>query len=73
LTYASSTTATIACCDRRRGSKKLGEYAGPWRFFGINRSISPTLVSHPRGRYPFRCVNRLSGATSPSSAPISAL
>src|ERR1700739_222836 len=65
------TTATIACSDRRLGSKKLGKYAGPWRFLGINSSISPTLVSHPLGRYPLRCVTR-SGLTSPSSAPISA-
>ncbi len=73
LTYASSTTATIACSLRRRGSRNDGKYERPDRFFGINSSISPTRVSHARGRVPLRCVNRRSGATSPSSAPISAL
>jgi hypothetical protein len=62
----------IACSERRRGSRNDGKYEGPDRFFGINSSISPTLVSHARGRYELRCVVRRSGATSPSSAPISA-
>src|SRR5947199_6732889 len=71
LTYASSTTATIACSERRRGSRNDGKYAGPWRFLGTSSSISPTLVSHGRERYPLRYVERASGATSPSSAPTS--
>jgi integrase len=54
-------------------SRKLGKYELPARFFGISNSISPTLVSHARGRCPFRCVSRVSGATSPSPAPTSAL
>jgi hypothetical protein len=44
LTQASSTIATIACSERRRGSRKLGKHAGPERF-----SISPTRVSHALG------------------------
>ena len=63
----------IACSLRRRGSRKLGKYAGPDRFFGINNSSSPTLVSHARCRYPLRCVTRVPGATSPRPAPTSAL
>src|SRR5205823_1884946 len=69
FTYASSTTAMIACSERRRGSRKLGKYDDPDRFFGINSSISPARVSHARGRYPLRCVNLVSGATSPNPAP----
>jgi hypothetical protein len=70
LTYASITTATIACSQRRRGCKNDGKYAGPDLVLGICSSISPTLVSQARSRYPLRFVTR-SAERSPRPAPVS--
>jgi len=48
-TYASCTTLTSACSERRRGSKKLGKYE-PRRSFGIASSSSPARVAQARDR-----------------------
>jgi hypothetical protein len=48
-TYASCTTETSACSERRRGSRKLGKWL-PRLSFGIASSSSPARVCHGRDR-----------------------
>ena len=69
LTYASSTTATIACSLRRRGSRNDGKYEGPGPLLRDQQlDLTHPRLPRPRTRA-LRCVNRRSGATSPSAAP----
>ena len=72
LTYASSTTATIACSERRRGSRNDGKYERPRPLLRDQQlDLADPRLPRPRP-IPVAMRQPRLGATSPSPAPISA-